>query len=140
MPKLLILAPCDNVLINKEFESASLVVILTQIAYPERPDPIPENALAPMRWFIFCQWIMLPEDVGVTFEQRIQMEIGTPLSLDNIMEFTGEAGKVHLRMIASLLGFPILQDGIYDLIVSYRKKGEENWIAASSYPLKVGSA
>lgn len=139
MPRLLILAPCDNVLINRQAESASLIVLFTEIKVVAPPADTPEGSAAPLRWFIFSQWEMLSEDVGETFEQdtRLVNEQGKEL-LAVQQEFTGEPGKFHHRMVAMLPGFPVTGGaGRYRITLNLRKKGSETWEEKGSYPLSV---
>ena len=59
MPKLLMFAPCEKVIID-QFNNPTLVSILQQWA-PDQRD-IPENAFAPQRWDVFTLWYRLAED------------------------------------------------------------------------------
>ena len=149
MPNLLVLAPCDNVLISRQGESASLIVILSEVHYVKPAVEVPVGAIMPMRWFIFCQWELLPEEAGQIFEQKIDMldGRGQPLiSAEQILTTPdrGAAGitKLHHRVIAGLPGFPMVDPGIYRIAVSLRKKGDNDpsWRLINSYPLLVGHA
>lgn len=142
-PRLLIFLPCDNVLITEGSNTASLIVVLDQIQLGattgEMPDPLPANAAAPMRWFIYSQWFVGPEHVGVKFEQKLQMvdSQGTPLPLVGTSEFVPQAGKTVHRVIAALSFFPIVESGMYKLRAFIRQVGEEEWHEAGDYPFMV---
>jgi hypothetical protein len=141
MPKLLLLAPCDNILINKGAESASLIVIFTQVTFPTPPPDLAPGMHVPMRWFLFCQWEMLAEDTGITFDQKIAMNNGQGVPVMTIEQsFAGEEGKMHSRVIAGAGGFPVVDAGTYRITASLRKNGETEWVEQGSYPLVVNHA
>jgi hypothetical protein len=82
---------------------------------------------------------MLTEDFGVTFEQKVKLsnEQGKELLVSE-QEFTGEQGKTHHRVVAVLHGFPVTAGaGQFRLTLHLRKKGDDNWEEAGSYPILV---
>ena len=136
MPKLLIFAPCDNVLINKDAESASLIVILSGVKFAAPPAPLPEKTMVPMRWFIFCQWLIAPEEIGVVFEQRVRFGEGLQF-FDQTTEFRSDPGKYHQRVAVGIFGFPLVNKGVHNVYVDLRIKGNADWEQIQSYPLEV---
>ena len=141
MPRLLIFAPCENVLISQG-SSASLIVILHRIDLSgDIPEPIPENTATQMKWHIFAQWETEPEETGVKFEQKIEMSSkdGTMVpSIAGIAEFVPEAGKPVHRMIVNLTFFPIIPAGFYRLRLSLRRSDQQGeWIPHGDYPLEI---
>jgi hypothetical protein len=141
MPRLLLFAPCDNVLVSRHTESVSLIVLFTEIKFvpPPAGTSLPEGTAAPMRWFIFSQWEILPDDIGVTFEQSVKMLNETGKQLFELeQEFRGEDGKPIHRVVIGVPGFPVTGgEGRFSLVISLRKKGENAWEEKGSYPLKV---
>ena len=74
MPKLLLFAPCDNVLLSGEMQSASLIIVLSEIVFQGNlPDPLPENAASPMRWSTFTQWKVDQSEVGTQYTQKVTL-------------------------------------------------------------------
>lgn len=138
MPNLLIFAPCDNVLISKDTESVSLVVIMTQVAFPgPLPENLPENPHAPMRWFVFSQWSLAEDEVGRIFEQRIQLTRGQQIFFSAEQAFEGQAERTHHRMVGAFNSFPLIPPGECQLVLSLREAGNEEWQTVSTYPLLV---
>lgn len=138
MPNLLIFAPCDNVLISKDTESISLVVIMTQVIFPEPlPDTPPENSVAPMRWFVFSQWSMEQEDAGRVFKQRVQLKRGQQVFFSAEQSFQGLPEKAHHRMVGSFHVFPLIPPGECQLVLDLQAPGDEDWKTVSTYPLQV---
>ena len=138
MPRSLIFAPCDNVLLGQD-NSVSLIQVLTQIVVSGTvPDPLPENAGSPMRWFIFSQWEVFPEEVGVTFQQRLQIADDARVFYEAFSDFIPEAGKNVHRLIGALSFFPLIPGGKYRLRLAVRRAGDENpWQDAAEYPLEI---
>jgi hypothetical protein len=139
MPRMLLFCPCENVLVGQG-ENASLIVILHQVQMilpAEVPDPIPPNAAAPFKWQIFAQYECDPTDAGVKFEQQIKMVKGNTTTLESTADFVPEANKPIHRMIASLTFFPLVPAGLYRLVLSLRRAGEQEWGKVGDYPFEV---
>src|SRR5215469_13060079 len=76
MPKLLIFAPCEKVLVDEKSKTVSLIVVLQEIHYKLPPGATPQpSAAIPMNWSVISLWQQEePNDYGVEFEQRIVVE------------------------------------------------------------------
>ena len=138
MPKLLMLAPCENVLIHRDHDSASLINVITMILLPETSEEALSDAMVPLRWFFFCDWEMLQEDRGVRFEQRLRMTDGEKSYLETNQAFTGLERMLHHRVAAVFHAFPLVPPGTYHFEISIRKVETEDWIVGGSYPIEVG--
>ncbi len=139
MPRLLLFTPCENVLIS-ENSNVSLINVMNEVTLTpsERlPDPLPEGAATPMRWFLLSQWEILPEDIGRTFEQRITLSNDQRTPLEGITQFTPEQNKILHRLIARLDHFPLIPSGNYRLKLFLRLAGEQTWQEVSSHPFNV---
>lgn len=142
MPKLSLFTPCENVILSQD-NNASLIQLLSHIKLtlpPEVPDPIPPHSAAPMKWFIYAQWECSPDEVGIRFEQKIDMvnELGEAAADFQLLgSFIPEAEKPIHRMIASLVFIPLYPPGQYRLRVSIRRAGEERWNLAEDQRLDI---
>ena len=94
-----------------------------------------------MRWFFFCQWEILPEDSGLTYEQRIQLQDESGHShVDTSTQMLCDAEKIHHRVIAGFGTIPLMPEGAYKFVVDLRLTDSEEWVNAGSYPMKIAYA
>src|SRR5687767_3850237 len=99
MPKLLVFAACEKVIISQDENNPTLIALLTDMAAEIEPaGPLESNALLPSRWAIFSLWRQEDGDKGKTFEQmvRVLLPESSPKSLvgDSISSWTFK-GKTH---------------------------------------------
>jgi hypothetical protein len=136
MPRLLIFAPCEMVIIAQD-QALSLIRVLSDITLAT-PESVPDNAALPFRWFIAAEWEVSPEERNRQWEQRItlQNERGET-RLENNAEFVVADNITRHRMIATLGFMPVLPAGNYRLHISYRESGNPQWIPAQSYPILI---
>jgi hypothetical protein len=137
MPKLLILAPCDNVLISGNVDTVSLIVVMTTVMFPKPPENVPLGAVAPMRWFVFTNWAISKEDDGKSFDQRIRMVQNEQTYFDSVQQFELASDKIHHRMIAALYVFPLVAEGLCEIKLDLRMRDAETWEEIASYPLLI---
>lgn len=71
MPKLVLLVPCERVLIDQQ-NRASLIALLEDFRL-EIGEEMPENASIPLRWSIFTLWRRVESDAGKRFEQECDL-------------------------------------------------------------------
>jgi hypothetical protein len=134
MPKLLLFAPCDRVIIDEASKTLSLITILEQV---ESPAPPSTNVAVALTWFAVALWQRLPEDEGKTYEQRTYL-----VQPDGSKTLEGSASfrlteRTH-RVLSRTHGFPISQAGDYLLTLALREKdaGEE-WVTMAEFPIRV---
>src|SRR3990172_9026384 len=76
MPRLLVFAPCEKVIISRDENNPTLIAILSQVG-GSLGDTIPPGAApdahpaVPFQWSIFTLWHLEPSDTGRRFEQVI---------------------------------------------------------------------
>lgn len=138
MPKLLTFAPCDNVILGQD-NSVSLIQIMNQLVVSgDIPDPIPANSATQMRWFLFAQWEISPDEFGHDFQQRVRIVRAGQQLFEAFSDFTTEMGKNVHRMIANLTYFPLIPGGECRLQLAVRPAGENNpWQEAADYPMEI---
>jgi hypothetical protein len=138
MPTLLIFAPCERAIVSQEDNSPSLITIMSSMTMGVPPNTeVPPHTLAPVRWYIFTQWCVEAGELGKSYEQRLRTvlmddevpwESITPFTFDEIMH----------RIVVTVIGFPVSQEGILFVELSLREVGEENeFTIMASYPIKV---
>ena len=92
-----------------------------------------------MKWNIYSEWDLIAGDIGVEYQQRIELikcDDNTQVFY-NQASFTPQEGKDSQRMIASLTFFPVISPGQYELRAKLRRGGQEEWTLLGEYPLKV---
>jgi hypothetical protein len=72
MPKLLVFAVCEKVIIDHR-QVPSLISIFQRMEILLQDAPLPENALSPTSWNVFCLWQHAPDEIGVEFSQRVEV-------------------------------------------------------------------
>jgi hypothetical protein len=73
MPKLMILAACERVLVDRATSLPSLINIFQRMNIQIQDAPLPENAISPIRWAIFTLWQHSPEEKDIEYTQRIEV-------------------------------------------------------------------
>jgi hypothetical protein len=137
MPKLLLFAPCERVILGQD-NSVSLIVIIQQMQFQAPPgQPIPEGAGVIARFSVFSQWHKLPADGDKIFEQRVILSIGdgNPV-IESIAEFQ-MTERLH-RMIANIPIMPVLHPNEYGFKIFLREKGQQDWgRVLMDYPFEI---
>jgi hypothetical protein len=146
MPKLLVFAPCEKIIVDQTTNTTSVINLLEalNIAIPQDEESkIPADANLAMAWHILALWQAQPEDEGKQFEQRFVAELpsGEALGLMGIMPIAFEAGKPNFRNIVNILGFPIARLLKTDRCVFrlfFREQGDANpWQLVAEFPLVI---
>jgi hypothetical protein len=113
MPKLVVLAACERVLIDRTAALPSLINIFQRMNIKLQDAPLPENAVSPARWAVFTLWQHTPEELGMEFTQ--QLEIINPAGA----KFIGATSKfiiteefdLQSKVPIEILGLPINHEG-----------------------------
>ena len=137
MPKLLLFAPCEKVLIDEQTRTVSLIVILQEIHYKLPPGTqIQPNALLPMNWSVISLWQEEePQDSGVEFEQRLVLENNAGAALfANEVKWKFE--KPSRRIVGNVPGIPIGSRRLM-LRLYYRVTLSRDWHEIASYPIEL---
>lgn len=123
MPKLLMFAPCEKVLIDQN-NNPSMISIFQELHVELTPADLPEGAAIPIRWDVFTLWLREVSDKGKRFEQICEL-----LTPDGKKAAGGSinfemATDTH-RNVMTLMGFPLIPSGgQYLLRLSLKEAGE----------------
>lgn len=145
MPKLLAFVACEKVIIEKQFETPTVISIMQRVMFQMQAQAmeaaglteIPANAIAPFKWSIFTVWDYEADDVGKTFHQK-----------SDVIMSDGSTGIVKVDLpfimkdelnfnVANIIGFPVGQLGILTLRVWLESPTGEVLVAPVGYPIKV---
>jgi len=124
LPKLLMFAPCEKVIIDQN-NNSSMISILHNLQVEVGAAELPQDAAVPMRWDIFTLWLREASDEGKKFEQIC--ELLTPegkRATGATISF--EMTKGVQRNVMTLMGFPVVSSGgQYLLRLSLKEAGED---------------
>jgi hypothetical protein len=137
VPKLLLFAPCEKVLVDESSKSLTLIAVLQEIHYKVPPGAsLPTNAGIPLQWSVVTLWHEEPADAGVEFEQRLALAThANQILFESVSRWRFE--KPNQRMIAHVSGFPASGGRRLNLNLSYRVALARDWIDVASFPLEV---
>jgi hypothetical protein len=138
LPRLLLFAPCERVLIDRFSNAASLIGVVQDLRFDlPVPERIPRSAKFAFPWQLFALWLREPEDEGKRFEQlcelvlpdgEVAMQARATFSLDK---------RTH-RQIMAVPGFAPAKpwDGECRLRLSVREDAEgSHWHSVAEYPI-----
>lgn len=142
MPKLLLFAACERVIIDLRENTASLIGLVETINI-EIPlsiqEQIPAEVRLPINWDILALWQKLPDESDKKFEQQILLiNPGGESVLAATSPVNFEPDKIRQRNITRVMGFPVVPPGEYMLKLLVRGEGqEEAWGEVAIYPVLV---
>jgi hypothetical protein len=120
MPKLIIFAACEKVIIDRA-QIPSLIGIFQGLNIQLTGEPMPEKAVTPMRWAIFTCWQHDPEEKGTEFTQY--MEVVTPSGEYFIKGETKfkvtEDNDLQGKIVYDLNSIPVHEEGFFTVRVWY---------------------
>lgn len=124
LPKLLMFAPCEKVIIDQN-NNSSVISILQDLQVEVGPTELPQDAAVPMRWDVFTLWLREASDEGRKFEQICELltpdgkrATGGTISFEMTMSMQ--------RNVMTLMGFPLVPSGgQYLLRLSLKEAGED---------------
>jgi len=139
MPRLVMFAACEKVIIGQGDNSLSLIGVLhsLQINVPtETGSNIPQNAALPIAWSMFTMWQREPQDEGVSYTQRVSLiSPQGKILVDSSTAFVIE--KDFHRITNNIIGLPIGEDGAHILKLSIRRTTSDVWDDVSSFPMNI---
>lgn len=144
MPKPLVFAACEKVIIAQEENNPTLIALLSEmggsIEVTEQP---PGLIAAPVRWQIFTLWAKEPVDDEKEFEQTVRFV--SPSGKNHLALPGGDPtlpvffkGKTH-RVSITITTMPIGENGKWTLQLFIREKGTKDWPdePLMTYPLHL---
>ena len=136
MPKLLIFAPCEKVIVAQD-NTVSMVTILEGLTVQVPKDkPAPPDASFPMKWAILTVWQRQEGDEGKEFEEKCDLlsEQGRSLITASV-KF--RLSKRFNRVVMQIVGFP-LQPGQCEIKMYIREAdATSEWKEVAEYPLRL---
>lgn len=135
MPRLLLFAPCERVIVEQGANTVSLIALLQGLTL-HHTEPTTPDAAIQQRWYVLSIWLKEPGDDDHQFQQRITFV--APSGRQAIEAFTDfTMTKEFQRNVAQFQAFPVGEEGHYDLRLEFKRRSDENWTMLASYPLSV---
>ena len=138
MPKLLVFAPCEKVIISQDENNPTLIAILSEISGEiEAPAPLDSKGLAPMRWSIFSMWQQEDGDEKKDFEQTIRLISPSghrAIDAPSEMKLTAPTHRVTAHLGTVPVGEP--GDWVVQLFM-YEKGQPIPAVPVATYPLRI---
>jgi hypothetical protein len=143
MPKLLIFAPCEKVIIDQN-NVLSIITVLQElkIELPEPPRAIDgKTPVIAMKWDVVALWAKTNDDAPETvYQTRLGFIDPTGVALEGFaagaVEFSF-ADKSHHRIVTTILGFPIQHEGRYLVRLWLHKKGDAEGDPVAEFPIML---
>lgn len=140
MPRLLLFAPCQKVIIDRDDLSITLVSVfpgLTAEIPAKEVGKIPTSAVTPADWAMAIIWLRLPGEADRTFEQKVDIVAPDGQHISGgtlVFKMTQRTHNVSVRA----QGMPIGQAGEYELELYVREVGvTEEWQKVAEYPIEI---
>jgi hypothetical protein len=134
MPRLLLFAPCERVIVEEGANTVSLIALLHGLTVHSHD--VPEDAVAPQVWYAISIWHQLETDGDQTFQQRIRLTspVGEDLA-QSISDFT--MNKPFQRNVVRFPLLPIGRRGSHELRLELKDPRDERWSEVGSYPFTI---
>jgi hypothetical protein len=140
MPKLLLFAPCERVILARD-NTASLITLLDAININIGPKAeIKEDVLLPFVWHAFILWQREGPEDDLPRRQKVELSfLGSKASATVEGPFEFISGKEKLRCILRIPGLPLPESsGKAMLKLSTRPEGSDGaWTEIATYPINV---
>jgi hypothetical protein len=140
MPRQILFAVAENIIVSAEDHAASLINLITgltiQVAGP-LPEPLPEPITIPVKMTVCVVWLREPEDEDKLFEQRVEIVLPEGQALGESLVRFGIPDRSHVNTV-KFLSFPVSTPGVYQVRLSLREtNGGDNWRFIADYPMQI---
>jgi hypothetical protein len=148
MPKPLVFAACEKVIISQDENNPTLIALLSEVGGSIELESEPKSGgtvAAPVRWNIFTLWGKDPDDGDKAFEQAIRFISPTGRNhfvekgaSDLAFDIPPIKGRSH-RVTTKVMSLPASQNGEWVLQLFLREKGATEWPnePIRTYPLHL---
>ena len=142
MVKLLLFAPCEKLIVNKDENTSSLITILETINIPALPteEGVPEDSAVPFRWYACALWhAETDEDYG-PYEQRLKLITPDARELfEAVIPFVFGPPHRNHRITGFYPLFPIMPSGTAFVSLELRRVAENilDWQEIARFPIVI---
>lgn len=113
MPKLTILAVCEKVIIDLNTKVPSVIGIFQRMMVPVQNAPIPDKAVAAVKWAVFALWQHTEEEKFVEYTQQTQILDVTGATYVQVASHfkISDADDYQSKNVVEVFGLPIQLEG-----------------------------
>ena len=138
MPKLIIFAACEKVIVDSTDNTISLMTLLGDIQVWVIPGtPVPKGTEAPMHWAAFALWQRDSDDEGKTYQSRCALISASGDLLVESVAPAFEMTRVGHNNTHKFSSFPVWESGKCWLKLWLREAEGTQWAEVASYPIGV---
>jgi hypothetical protein len=147
MPRLLLFAPCERVIIGDD-NTASLITLIETLRLNIQEGailpPEGEDLAAPFNWHALAVWTREESDRdGPSYDLKLQLVMPngtTPIEVETQLAFG--VGKPNHRNVFKMMGFPIARAESVTRVRLLIKPVESNeeWKEAASFPIYISTS
>jgi hypothetical protein len=141
MPKILLFAPCEKVIIDHKENTVSLISILERVHIPipmSHDAKLPDNVEIPTRWFLLSIWQREDND-GEQYEQRYEIVLPDGRSINpHSTDIKFHPHLNNARNVVEVGAWPLSMKGHCLVKLSLREvKPESQWREVATFPIYV---
>lgn len=137
MPKLLLFAACEQLIIDMN-NTVSLLKLLHEITAQIPPGMTPpENTGSPMQWNVISIFEQEPSDNAKTFEHYISFVASSGIILFQSPISVFEMKAEEHRITTQVNGMPVGRAGKHHVKCFIREKGITPWTECGDYPVRI---
>jgi hypothetical protein len=111
MPKLILFAPCEKIVVDQIDNTTSLISLLEALQVADIPDierdKIPDDASIPVNWSLLALWQSEIGDDQKLFDTRFNLQVGGRIVELKGAPFKFEDGKPNFRNVLRVVGLPL---------------------------------
>jgi hypothetical protein len=141
VPKLLVFAPCEKVIISQDENNPTLIAILSDIAgefVVADDERQPSDAVGPMRWSLYTQWSRQSGDENKDYQQAVRLISPSGKQVLNAVTAFKMEQPNH-RIVNTVNTVPVSESGLWTLEVYLKDKETADWPSSplATYPLGI---
>ena len=126
---------CEKVIFDQT-GPFSLISVFQRLHIQLQEAPLPDKAISPLRWHVFCLWEMERKEIGQTFTQIVRVyNTDGSLFFEGEGEFpSNEIDWSQVRINLRFGGVPIWAEG--EIVVRVWLKGNETPVGEYKFAIK----
>lgn len=137
MPRLVIFAACEKVIIDERSNALSLISLLEGIEVDVTGE-MPIDARIPFRFEVVSEWAREAGETSKQLEQKIEIvRADKTVSMSMTLPVTFNEGTLRFRSVTSIDGVPVGVPGELSVTLSSREAGKSIWAKVGRYPILV---